>query len=202
MDPSLGVSAIAPGLEIVRTLIESATKSSKEKKTYQQKLEAAEGADVYKYVLLINVAALEGYVAQARLQAQQSFDLSKKIAVIGFGTIIVSICLSVFLTMRGIGNLNAAYLAAIAGVLTEFISGVFFFLYSKTLGQISRVLLQYVRFRVTNHRWSDEVTAVKKFDTVCATDSTIPYRTAPCPASRSEIDSGEEDEYQVSYEPR
>ena len=137
MDPSLVVSAIAPGLEIVRTLIESATKSSKEKKTYQQKLEAAEGADVYKYVLLINVAALEGYVAQARLQAQQSFDLSKKIAVIGFGTIIVSICLSVFLTMRGIGNLNAAYLAAIAGVLTEFISGVFFFLYSKTLGQIN-----------------------------------------------------------------
>jgi hypothetical protein len=33
--------------------------------------------------------------------------------------------------------MNAAYLAGIAGVLTEFIAGVFFYLYSKTLGQIN-----------------------------------------------------------------
>ena len=42
-----------------------------------------------------------------------------------------------YFSILGNQNLNAAYLAGIAGVLTEFISGVFFFLYSKTLSQIN-----------------------------------------------------------------
>jgi hypothetical protein len=67
----------------------------------------------------------------------QSFNLSKGVAVIGFAIITVAIGLSVFLTVSGNQNLNAAYLAGIAGVLTEFTSGVFFFLYSKTLSQIN-----------------------------------------------------------------
>ena len=34
--------------------------------------------------------------------------------------------------------MEVAYLTAIAGVLTEFISGVFFYLYNRTLQQINR----------------------------------------------------------------
>jgi len=120
-----------------KTFAESAQKADTSKSTYQQKLETSEGIDIYKYVLLINIAALEGYVAQARLQAQQSFNLSKVIAITGFIIVGIAIILSVALTMLGNQNLNAAYLAGISGVLTEFISGVFFLLYSKTLGQIN-----------------------------------------------------------------
>ena len=120
-----------------KTFAESAQKADTSKSTYQQKLETSEGIDIYKYVLLINIAALEGYVAQARLQAQQSFNLSKIIAITGFIIVGIAIILSVALTMHGDQNLNAAYLAGISGVLTEFISGVFFLLYSKTLGQIN-----------------------------------------------------------------
>ncbi|RLD21531.1 MAG: hypothetical protein DRI69_03820 [Bacteroidetes bacterium] len=116
---------------------EALTRSAVDKRTYEEKLESASGTDVYKYVLLINTSALEGYVAQARLQAQQSFNLSRVIAIVGFVIVVTAIVLSVFLTMTGNENLNAAYLAGIAGVLTEFISGVFFYLYSKTLGQIN-----------------------------------------------------------------
>jgi hypothetical protein len=115
----------------------SAEQSYAKKETYEDKLEHAKGMDVYKYVLLINVSALEGYVAQARLQAQQSFNLSRVIAVAGFVIISAAIVLSVYLTTNGNQNLNAAYLAGVAGVLTEFTSGIFFFLYSKTLGQIN-----------------------------------------------------------------
>ena len=90
-----------------------------------------------KYVLLINISALEGYVAQARLQAQQSFNLSKNVAIVGFAIVAFSIGLGVFLTVFNNLNLNSAYLAAVSGVLTEFIAGVFFILYSKTLAQIT-----------------------------------------------------------------
>lgn len=76
-------------------------------------------------------------MAQARLQAQQSFNLSRFVAITGFLIVSISIGLSVYFTLIGNQNLNAAYLAGIAGVLTEFIAGVFFFLYSKTLGQIN-----------------------------------------------------------------
>lgn len=122
---------------ITQALITSAMKSYQDKKTYEDKLENAKGPDIFKYVLLINISALDGYVAQARLQAQQSFALSKLVAITGFVIIVTAICLSVFLTITGNQNLNAAYLTAIAGILTEFTSGVFFFLYSKTLNQIN-----------------------------------------------------------------
>lgn len=128
---------IGPTLKVIEALTKAANQSYTDKRNYEEKLEMAKGADVYKYVLLINIAALEGYVAQARLQAQQSFNLSKSVAIIGFLIVAVAIGLSVYLTISGNQNLNAAYLAGIAGVLTEFIAGVFFLLYSKTLGQIN-----------------------------------------------------------------
>ena len=122
---------------ITSTLTTTAEKSYDDKRTYVEKLEIAKGKDVYKYILLINVSALEGYVAQARLQAQQSFKLSRVIAIVGFIIVAIAISISIFLTITGNENLNSAYLTGIAGVLTEFISGVFFFLYSKTLSQIN-----------------------------------------------------------------
>jgi hypothetical protein len=122
---------------VTESLKSSAQRSYDDKRTYEEKLERATGIDVFKYVLLINVSALEGYVAQSRLQAQQSFNLSRFISIAGFIIVAVAIGLSIYLTIIGNQNLNAAYLAGIAGVLTEFISGVFFFLYSKTLTQIN-----------------------------------------------------------------
>lgn len=124
-------------IKVIDSLTSSAKQSYDDKRTYEEKLERAKGLDVYKYVLLINISALEGYVAQARLQAQQSFNLSKFVALAGFMIVAIAISLSVYLTIAGNQNLNAAYLAGIAGVLTEFIAGVFFFLYSKTLTQIN-----------------------------------------------------------------
>jgi hypothetical protein len=131
------VDILVPTLKIIETLTTAAKRSYDDKRTYEQKLENAKGADVYKYVLLINVSALEGFVALARLQAQQSFSLSKFAAIAGFLIVAFAGGLSVYLTIIGNQNLNAAYLAGVAGVLMEFIAGVFFFLYSRTLTQIN-----------------------------------------------------------------
>lgn len=83
------------------------------------------------------MAALEGYVAQTHIQAEQSFRLTKIVAAIGFAMLGVGIVLAIYLSALDRPTLDAAYLAAIAGVLTEFISGVFFYLYNRTLQQIN-----------------------------------------------------------------
>jgi len=128
---------LSPTIKIIETLLSSADRSYDDRRSYEKKLEKATGPEIYKYVLLTNVSALEGYVAQARLQAQQSFNLSRFVSLAGFVLLALAIGLSVYLTMAGNQNLSAAYLTGLAGVLTEFISGVFFFLYSRTLTQIN-----------------------------------------------------------------
>lgn len=106
-------------------------KAQSDKTTYTEKLEDATGDDIFKYLLLINTSALEGYIAQTRIQAEQSFRISKIVAGVGFVLIIVGIIMGFF------SNISAAYIAAISGILTEFISGVFFYLYNKTLQQLN-----------------------------------------------------------------
>lgn len=128
-----GVAANA----ITELLTKKVEVSTEEKKNYSEKLENASGDDIFKYILLINISALDGYVAQTRIQAQQSFQLSKIVAIIGFVILSIAIGLSIYLTMAGNTNLNAAYLGGVAGIITEFIAGVFFYLYNKTLQQIN-----------------------------------------------------------------
>jgi|SRR5882762_4594427 len=130
-----GVSPLGTNISFFR---ETAEKASKEKETYIEKLEMASGENVFKYVLLINVSALEGYVAQTRIQAEQSFRLSKVVAFTGFMLLGTGIALSIYLSLSGKPSLDSAYLAAISGLLTEFISGVFFYLYNRTLQQMNR----------------------------------------------------------------
>lgn len=118
--------------------VDAILKSEKNKKTYKEKLETATGDDIFKYLLLIDTSALEGYIAQTRLQAQESFDISKKIAIAGFVLIGFGILLGIISNFIGNNLLDVGYLTSIAGILTEFISGVFFYLYNKTLQQINR----------------------------------------------------------------
>lgn len=108
-----------------------------DKRTYADKLEQAQGDDVFKYLLLMNASALEQYVTQTRLQAEQSFRLSRVVAIVGFVLLAISIGLGVYINMSGGETLDVAYLSGIAGVLTEFISGVFFYLYNRTLQQLN-----------------------------------------------------------------
>jgi hypothetical protein len=80
MDP-ISVFIVGSLTAILQKTLDDA---QKEKKTYTDKLENAKGDEIFKYVLLMNSAALEEYVAQTRLQAQQSFVSSIGVAVAGF----------------------------------------------------------------------------------------------------------------------
>ena len=57
------------------TLPFEAIKDAKEReKKYIEKVEGAKGDNVFKYLLLMDSASIEGYIAQTRLQAEQSFN--------------------------------------------------------------------------------------------------------------------------------
>jgi hypothetical protein len=121
-----------------RLLSKQAAQATEDKTTYAAKLEQATGEGVFKYLLLINVAAIDSYVAQTRLQAQASFRLCKRVALGGFGLIAVGVGLGIYRSFVGSdAKLDTAYLASLAGVLTQFISGVFFYLHNKTLQQFN-----------------------------------------------------------------
>lgn len=116
---------------------EDLDRAQSDKKDYTEKLENAEGEMVFKYMLLLSTSTLETYILQTRIQADQSFKLSKTIAVVGFGVLLVGIALGIYSSLIGRGSLEAAYLASIAGIIIEFMSGVFFYLYNKTLQQLN-----------------------------------------------------------------
>jgi hypothetical protein len=123
---------------VTERLADQADQARRDKTSYIVKLEEADREDTFKYVLLINLAALEQYIAQTRIQAQQSFGLSRVIAVAGFTVLVVGVGFGIYSNLAGKGSLDAAYLAAIAGTISQFISGIFFYLYNRTLQQLNR----------------------------------------------------------------
>lgn len=108
-----------------------------DRRKYAAKLEGATGDDVFKYLFLLNFSELHQYISQTRLQAQQSFVLSVVTSVIGFVLVASGVILGIVSNFVGGVTISTAYLSAISGILTEFISGVFFYLYSTTLRQLN-----------------------------------------------------------------
>jgi hypothetical protein len=86
----------------------------------------------------VNPERFKEYVQQTRLQAEQSFRLSKRAAVAGLDLIVVGIALGIVSTFVTDAPLSAAYLSAVSGIVSEFISGVFFSLFNRTLQQLNR----------------------------------------------------------------
>lgn len=131
-------SALEFTIESIPKLLKKRIDDSKQRElSYAQKLEeATTDVDVFKYLLLIDNEALEGYILLTKSQAEQSFRLSKWVAGAGFVIIAIGVSLGIAANLQG-ANLDAAYLASVAGVLTEFIGGVFFYLYNKTLQQMN-----------------------------------------------------------------
>ena len=82
----------------------------------------------------INLTNLSAYYGLVKIHASNGFLLATSAGAVGFALLIFGLLLGYFgdpTTTRDI-----SYLAAASGVLTEFISGVFFYLYSKTVTQL------------------------------------------------------------------
>jgi hypothetical protein len=113
-----------------------ADEATRDQRDYQNKLEQAKADDVFRYVFLINNSAVEKYVSQSRAQAESSFLLSRRAAIAGFILLVVSIGIGLISQLTD-HPLEIAYLSAVAGIITQFLSGVFFWMYNRTLQQIN-----------------------------------------------------------------
>lgn len=79
----------------------------------------------------INVTRLDEYYNEVKRHTVYSFSFTLAVGLVGFSLIVVGI----FLGYDG-ERMTTAYLAGISGILIEFISGVFFYLYNKTVKQL------------------------------------------------------------------
>lgn len=79
----------------------------------------------------INVTRLDEYYNEVKRHTTYSFLFALIVGLVGFFLIVVGIVLG----YDG-ERLTTAYMAGISGILIEFISGVFFYLYNKTVEQL------------------------------------------------------------------
>ena len=89
--------------------------------------------DYINKLIELNVTRLEEYYDEVKRHSFLSFSFSLIVGIVGFLLIVTGIILGYF----GKGDkINIAYLSGISGVITEFISGVFFYLYNRTVKQL------------------------------------------------------------------
>ena len=87
--------------------------------------------DVFENAIKLSYKYLDEYYSQTREQAQRGFYVTISIAVAGFGLIVAGV------VMMFMEKMSMATITCVAGVITEFISSIFFYLYNKTVNSMS-----------------------------------------------------------------
>ena len=118
--------------------------------------------DIFTNLIKISYKYLDQYYLQVREQAQKSFIFTAIIASIGAILIFTGVILMFA------EKVNVSYVSTSAGVITEFISSIFFYLYNKTITSMSNyhnklVLSQNISLalRVADSLPREEQTKVK-----------------------------------------
>lgn len=88
--------------------------------------------DIFEHSINMSYKYLDQYYLQTREQAQRGFFVTLWVAV--FGALLIGIgIVAMFL-----GHTDPSYITCASGVITEFISAVFFYLYNKTISSMSK----------------------------------------------------------------
>lgn len=91
-----------------------------------------ENEDVFENSIKMSYKYLDQYYHQTRAQAQKGFLITLCVAITGF-LLIGGGVIAMFLEKT-----TPAYITCAAGVITEFVSSVFFYLYNKTVTSMSK----------------------------------------------------------------
>lgn len=130
-----------PRVAIIDILKLQDSENIERKNQYLKLLEDSEDTSLFKSNLLFNTAALDSYITQSRVQAQESFEMAKRVCYIGFAIIGIGILLG--LISPFIEALDDSYISLVttaSGVITELISATIFVLHGKTLQQFNSSL--------------------------------------------------------------
>jgi len=98
--------------------------------------EQLETGDFFTTLIRINFKYIDKYYLQTQLQANKSYYLSAAAAVVSLLMIVVGIVMLFFPGLLN-SNVTPAYITMAAGVLGEFIATVFFYLYNRTVLEMS-----------------------------------------------------------------
>ncbi|MBA2725291.1 MAG: hypothetical protein H0U53_04810 [Actinobacteria bacterium] len=90
------------------------------------------GAEYFTNLVRINVSNLSDYYAQVRVHTNNSFWAAMVAGALGF----VLVCTGVAFGFSSSRQETVAIVATASGVFVEFISGVFFYLYNRTVRQL------------------------------------------------------------------
>lgn len=101
--------------------------SDNEKEEIKEKVDE----DVFENSIKLSYKYLDEYYSQTREQAQKGFRVTVFVAV--FGAILVASGIVIMY----MGKIEPAYVTCATGVITEFISAIFFYLYNKTITSMS-----------------------------------------------------------------
>lgn len=93
-----------------------------------------ESGDYFANLVKINVENLSAYYVMVKRHANRSFLTSIGVGIVGFALIIGGLAAAVIKGPSASGDV--ALVSSASGVITEFISAVFFFLYNKTVRQL------------------------------------------------------------------
>ena len=88
--------------------------------------------DYFNKLIAVNLKYMDDYYYLVQLQTSKSYSLTRLGAIIGFLILIIGIGLSYFDHSNITGKLTIA-----SGVIIEFISAVFFYLYNRTIQQLN-----------------------------------------------------------------
>jgi hypothetical protein len=91
--------------------------------------------DFFTKLVEINFKYLDQYYLQTQEQADKSFWLSVIAGVVGFIIIITGV---IMMFLNADKNFQPSYITTGAGVITEFIASVFFYLYNRTILKMSQ----------------------------------------------------------------
>lgn len=83
----------------------------------------------------INLSNLGAYYGLVKVHASNGFIAATAAGAIGFALVIFGLLMGIFTTDQERASL-ISYVASGAGIITEFIAGIFFYLYSKTVRQL------------------------------------------------------------------
>lgn len=101
------------------------------KKIYLGFPEPSENPDYFDSLVKINVENLAAYYSLVKTHTSQSFKVSLFVSILGFIFILIGLIIGFQFGDKIIG-----YISSGSGILIEFISGVLFYLYNKTVRQL------------------------------------------------------------------
>jgi hypothetical protein len=126
---------ISPFMKLQGDIIET---SRDKNQSLVETLIDMQGDKVFKQIFMITNTSLEGYIAQSRVQASGSFKAAIFAGLAGFSLIVYSVVHATQFSGGDVSSLDIDWISGVAGVITQFISTIFFYLYNKTLQQVNK----------------------------------------------------------------